>query len=88
MIFKSRRYRFCWCRFLGDWQGGGFDAGYAQGRIPKNGMMFKHIQIESNMSLAGANADVRIPMTVAQQKQALADLYYAVVNGAQPKMLK
>ena len=71
--------------FLGDWQGGGFDAGYAQGRIPKNGMMSKHIQIESNMSLAGANADVRIPMTVAQQKQALADLYYAVVNGAQPK---
>ena len=54
----------------------------------KNGMMSKHIQIEANMSLAGANADVRIPMTVAQQKQALADLYYAVVNGAQPKMLK
>ena len=27
--------------FLGDWQGGGFDAGYAKGRIPKNGKMSK-----------------------------------------------
>jgi molybdopterin-containing oxidoreductase family iron-sulfur binding subunit len=25
--------------FLGDWQGGGFDAGYAKGRIPKAGKM-------------------------------------------------
>ncbi|MES2862710.1 MAG: TAT-variant-translocated molybdopterin oxidoreductase, partial [Bacteroidota bacterium] len=40
---------------LGDWQGGGYDAGYAKGRIPKNGKMSKHIQIEANMSLAGAN---------------------------------
>ncbi|SHJ00239.1 TAT-variant-translocated molybdopterin oxidoreductase [Flavobacterium haoranii] len=71
--------------FLGDWQGGGYDASYAKGRIPKNGKMSKHIQIEANMSLAGANADKRIPMTVAQQKQALADLYNAVVGGATPK---
>ncbi|MEZ4786385.1 MAG: TAT-variant-translocated molybdopterin oxidoreductase [Flavobacterium haoranii] len=71
--------------FLGDWQGGGYDASYAKGRIPKNGKMSKHIQIEANMSLAGANADKRIPMTVSQQKQALADLYNAVVSGATPK---
>lgn len=71
--------------FLGDWQGGGYDASYAKGRIPKNGKMSKHIQIEANMSLAGANADKRIPMTVSQQKQALADLYNAVVGGAIPK---
>ena len=55
--------------FLGDWQGGGFDAGYAQGRIPKNGMMSKHIQIEANMSLAGANADVRIPLNAGTNGQ-------------------
>ncbi|MFD2908959.1 TAT-variant-translocated molybdopterin oxidoreductase [Flavobacterium ardleyense] len=67
--------------FLGDWQGGGFDAGYAQGRIPKNGMMSKHIQIEANMSLAGANADVRIPLNVAAQKQALVKIYN-IVTGA------
>ncbi|HLO74059.1 MAG TPA: TAT-variant-translocated molybdopterin oxidoreductase [Flavobacterium sp.] len=68
--------------FLGDWQGGGFDAGYAQGRIPKNGMMSKHIQIEANMSLAGANADVRIPLNVAAQKQALVKIYNIVTGGA------
>ena len=67
--------------FLGDWQGGGFDAGYAQGRIPKNGMMSKHIQIEANMSLAGANADVRIPLNIAAQKQALVKIYN-IVTGA------
>ena len=67
--------------FLGDWQGGGFDAGYAQGRIPKKGMMSKHIQIEANMTLAGANADVRIPLNVADQKQALVKIYN-IITGA------
>ncbi|MEM7484090.1 MAG: TAT-variant-translocated molybdopterin oxidoreductase [Bacteroidota bacterium] len=61
--------------FLGDWQGGGYDGGYAKGRIPKNGKMSKHIQLESNMSLTGANADKRYPMTPTQQKIALAKLY-------------
>lgn len=68
--------------FLGDWQGGGFDAGYAQGRIPKNGMMSKHIQIEANMSLAGANADVRIPLNIAAQKQALVKIYNFVTGSS------
>ncbi|WP_445455798.1 TAT-variant-translocated molybdopterin oxidoreductase [Flavobacterium sp. HNIBRBA15423] len=70
---------------LGDWQGGGYDAGYAKGRIPKNGKMSKHIQIEANMSLAGANADKRIPMTIANQKLALVDLYNAIVGGSVSK---
>jgi len=70
---------------LGDWQGGGFDASYAKGRVPKQGKMSKHIQIEANMSLAGANADKRIPLNVAEQKIALADIYNAVFNGSTPK---
>ncbi|WP_025741017.1 TAT-variant-translocated molybdopterin oxidoreductase [Aquimarina pacifica] len=61
--------------FLGDWQGGGYDSGYAKGRIPKNGKMSKHIHIEANMSLTGANADKRIKATPSQQKQVLAALY-------------
>ncbi|WP_190811111.1 TAT-variant-translocated molybdopterin oxidoreductase [Flagellimonas sp. S3867] len=61
--------------FLGDWQGGGYDSGYAKGRVPKNGKMSKHIQLESNMSLSGANADKRYPMSPTQQKIALAKLY-------------
>jgi len=64
--------------FLGDWQGGGFDASYAKGRIPKNGKMSKHIQIEANMSLSGANADVRIPMNIASQKLALVKIYNVI----------
>jgi MoCo/4Fe-4S cofactor protein with predicted Tat translocation signal len=67
---------------LGDWQGGGYDAGYAKGRVPKNGKMSKHVQIEANMSLAGANADKRIPLTVAQQKQALVKIYNVVTGAA------
>ena len=67
--------------FLGDWQGGGYDAGYAQGRIPRNGKMSKHIQFEANMTLAGAAADKRVAMTVAQQKLALVHIYN-VVTGA------
>ncbi|MEQ3661821.1 MAG: TAT-variant-translocated molybdopterin oxidoreductase [Flavobacterium sp.] len=70
---------------LGDWQGGGYDASYAKGRVPKQGKMSKHFQIEANMSLAGANADKRIPLNVTEQKIALADLYNAIVNGATPK---
>ncbi|WP_222983192.1 TAT-variant-translocated molybdopterin oxidoreductase [Flagellimonas meishanensis] len=67
--------------FLGDWQGGGFDGGYAKGRVPTNGKMSKHIQLESNMSLTGANADKRYPMTPTQQKVALAKLY-GKLNGS------
>jgi len=67
--------------FLGDWQGGGFDGGYAKGRIPKNGVMSKHIQIEANMSMSGANADKRIPLTVTDQKQALVKIYN-IITGA------
>ena len=61
--------------FLGDWQGGGFDAAYAKGRVPKNGTMSRHIQFESNMTLSGANADKRVSLKPSQQKRALARLY-------------
>ena len=62
--------------FLGDWNGGGYEAGYAQGRIPSkaNGMS-RHIQLEANLSLTGANADERIAVTPQQLKVALAQFY-------------
>ena len=68
--------------FLGDWQGGGFDSGYAQGRVPVNGKMSRHIQFESNMSLTGANADKRVPLTPSQQKLALAKLHSLIVGSS------
>ena len=69
--------------FLGDWQGGGFDAGYASKRVPDHGKMSRHIQFESNMSLTGANADKRVPLKPSEQKLALAKLYsYITGNSA------
>ena len=66
--------------FIGDWNGGGYEGDYAKGRIPKNGKMSKHIQFEANMSLAGANADRRVPMTVTDQKLALVKLYNLITG--------
>ena len=68
--------------FLGDWQGGSYDSGYAIGRIPKNGKMSRHFQLESNMTLSGAAADKRLPMSVANQKQALVKIYNVVTNAS------
>ncbi|NGY36297.1 TAT-variant-translocated molybdopterin oxidoreductase [Flavobacterium sp. XN-5] len=68
--------------FLGDWQGGGYDSGYAQGRVPKNGKMSRHFQLEANMTLSGAAADRRLPMSTANQKQALVHIYNIVTGSA------
>ncbi|WP_046743924.1 TAT-variant-translocated molybdopterin oxidoreductase [Kordia zhangzhouensis] len=72
--------------FLGDWQGGGYDDGYAKGRIPtgKHGAktMSRHIQFESNMTLSGANADKRVPLSPTDQKVALAKIYAGVTGNS------
>ena len=67
--------------FLSDWQGGGYDAGYAKRRVPKNGKMSQHIQVEANMSLTGANADHRMPMKPSEIKVVLAKVY-GKLNGS------
>ncbi len=67
---------------LGDWQGGSYDSSYAKGRIPKNGKMSRHYQFEANMTLSGAAADKRIPMSTANQKQALVKIYNVITNSA------
>ena len=68
--------------FLGDWQGGGFDASYAKGRVPHAHKMSQHFQFESNMTLTGAAADKRVPANTAQQAQALAALYEILSSGS------
>jgi len=73
--------------FLGDWQGGGYDSGYAKGRIPQNGKMSRHFQLEANMTLSGAAADKRLAMTVANQKQALVQIYNIVTGASVPVSL-
>ena len=66
--------------FLGDWQGGGFDCSYAKSRIPDNGIMSRHIQFESNMTLSGANADLRVPLKLDEQKLVLIKIYKSIVG--------
>ncbi|RAR71719.1 TAT-variant-translocated molybdopterin oxidoreductase [Flavobacterium aciduliphilum] len=66
--------------FLGDWQGGGYDKGYAQGRIPQAGKMSKHFQFEANMTLSGAAADRRVAMNEANQKLALVKIYNIITG--------
>ena len=68
--------------FLGDWHAGGFSAGYAKGRIPKDGKMSRHVQFEANMSITGAKADKRVRATPSQQKRALAKLYSLVTGNS------
>ena len=64
---------------LGDWQGGGYDSGYSQSRVPQkdygNTKMSYHLQFESNMTLSGSNADHRIPTDPATQKKIVAQIY-------------
>lgn len=67
--------------FLGDWQGGGYDASYAQGRVPEHGKMSRHVHFEANMSLTGANADKRIPVKPSVQKQIVAGIHKVLVSG-------
>ena len=73
--------------FLGDWQGGGYDEGYAASRIPHSdhghAEMSQHFQFESNMSLSGANADHRVPCTPADQKNILAYIHDRLIGGSE-----
>ena len=71
--------------FLGDWNGGGYEASYAKGRVPsKESGMARHIQLEANFSITGANADERIALTPAQLKVAFA-YFYQYAKGETPK---
>ena len=77
--------------FLGDWQGGGYDSGYAKGRIPQGPQgskkISRHFQLESNMTLSGAAADKRLAMSTANQKQSLVHIYNTVVGASVPVTL-
>ncbi|MGA0373204.1 MAG: TAT-variant-translocated molybdopterin oxidoreductase [Flavobacteriaceae bacterium] len=82
---------------LGDWQGGGYDSGYSQSRIPKKQFgkseMSYHIQFESNMTLSGANSDKRIPTDPNTQKKIIAQIYakltgVSLSNDLSPQLAK
>ena len=73
--------------FLGDWQGGGFDSGYSKSRIPNQGVMSRHTQFESNMTLSGANADKRVPIKPSEQKVVLAKIFGEITQTQIPGKL-
>ena len=60
--------------FLGDFHGG-FEKAYVSGRKPETGKMSYHVQVESNMSLTGANADKRLVAKPSEVVFALLNLY-------------
>ena len=66
--------------FLGDYNGGGLETSYAAAKRPGVNML-KHIQVESNMSLSGANADERIPLKPSAVNQTLIAVYNALNGG-------
>lgn len=70
--------------FIVDWQGGGGESSYARGRNVNEGKMSQHIQVESNMSLTGANADKRIVLKPSDQIYALINLYNEVTGAHLP----
>ncbi|MCG8892784.1 TAT-variant-translocated molybdopterin oxidoreductase [Tenacibaculum finnmarkense] len=69
--------------FIGDWQGG-YEKSYTDGRKAASGKMSYHVQVESNMSLAGANADKRLVVKPSDQVYALVNLYNAVTGESIP----
>jgi molybdopterin-containing oxidoreductase family iron-sulfur binding subunit len=68
--------------FLGDWQGGHHDMGYARSRVPKNGKMSRHIQFEANLTMSGSKADKRVLAKPSEQKKILSALYNYVSGGS------
>lgn len=50
-------------------------AGYGKMRDPKGGEMSRHFQFETNMSLTGSNADIRIALKPSENADAIVALY-------------
>ncbi len=67
--------------FLGDFNAQNLDASYAAARQPGPDMM-RHIQVESNMSLTGANADTRYRLKPSAVNKVLVEVYNALSGGA------
>ena len=72
--------------FLGSLFNKSFEKEYIANRQPKTGKMSRHFQIESNLSLSGANADVRIPVQAAEKLNLLQNLYDTLIGISSPNI--
>ncbi|WP_027376977.1 TAT-variant-translocated molybdopterin oxidoreductase [Kaistella palustris] len=70
--------------FLGDFNGASLETSYAAARKPGPDML-RHIQIESNMSLTGANADTRVQLKPSAVNKVLVEVYNGLNGGATSK---
>lgn len=66
--------------FLNDWNAGGMIGDYAKARKPGKDML-RHVQVESNLSITGSNADDRHPMKPSKVAKVLEDVY-GILSGA------
>ncbi|MCT2563330.1 TAT-variant-translocated molybdopterin oxidoreductase [Chryseobacterium herbae] len=66
--------------FLGDYNGASLETSFAAARKPGPNML-RHIQVESNMSLTGANADSRYRLKPSAVNKTLVEVYNAIVGG-------
>lgn len=65
--------------FLGDYNASSLESSYAAARKP-SATMLRHIQVESNMSLTGANADSRYRLKPSAVNKTLVEVYNAIVG--------
>src|SRR5690606_13442081 len=70
--------------FLGEYNGSSLEGTYATARKPGPEMM-RHIQVESNMSLTGANADTRIKLKPSALHKVLVEVYNGLSGGTVSK---
>ena len=71
--------------FLGDYNGGSLEVSYAAARKPGANML-RHIQVESNMSLTGANADSRYKLKPSAVFKTLVEVYNGLNGGTSDKV--
>jgi len=68
--------------FLQDWTELDHRSQFAKTRNADSGMMSRHYQFESNMSLTGSNADFRYPVKASQQGMIAVAIYNAIAKKA------
>lgn len=71
--------------FLGTFNGNSLESSYAEARVPGKSML-RHIQVESNMSLTGANADTRYRLKPSQVYKTLVEVYNGLTSGTSDKV--
>ncbi len=71
--------------FLGDYNASSLEVSYAAARKPGENML-RHIQVESNMSLTGANSDSRYRLKPSAVFKTLVEVYNGLNGGTSDKI--